>query len=438
MRVLIVGNGGRECAIGVSLLQAESVEAIAITPPNTGIEYNRRMMLSSGISLPKKEIFQLTVPVSDFPNISRTIREHKIDLVVIGPEDPLVNGLADILRAEGIAVVGPGKDAAQLEGSKSFTRELLNNAGVPSPGFRITDSIEEAREAAEAFGFPAVLKADGLAAGKGVFVCNDESALDQALQALMIEKRFGRSGERMIVEEYKEGKEISFIGFFDGEDILVLPPATDYKRLEDQDRGPNTGGMGCIAPSPYASSGVIEEFRREIFEPFRVEITRRGIEYRGIIYFGTILTEEGLSVLEINVRFGDPETQAMLPLVESDLGQLLERTAKGNLTGAELTISQEGAVSVVLASGNYPRSSGPRALIRGLEKYGRFPREARVYFAGVTEEGDHFFATGGRILAVTAVGKSLSLARKTAYETASNIHFEGCQYRTDIGRVPDR
>lgn len=465
MRILVVGNGGRECAIANTLLVSPKVTRLYITPENFGVVDP----FDGG------RVFLRDIPANDVDALLRFARSEEIHLTVVGPEAPLALGIVDSFRAEGMRIVGPEKRAAMLEASKSFAKSFMDRFGIPTAKWQAFEDYQLALESLKDMSFPLVVKADGLAAGKGVIVCNSYQQASDALTQMMVKQIFGPAGEKVVIEEFLSGKEISFFCFFDGKDVLETPPVTDYKRLLDGDNGPNTGGMGCICPSPFATSEVISEWREKILKPFINGCEEMGFDYRGVIYFGTIITESGLKVLEFNVRLGDPEAQAILPLLCTDLVDVLVAMESGKIVRAKAKFSDEATVTVVLASKNYPYASSPPAKIEGLERVAEFLSEedeftngsifrrlpkVNLFFAGVSkgrtfvpdavEEGDisdvsrilrrgeereEYFATGGRVLGVTARGKDLSDARRLAYEVVGNIHFEGMQFRTDIGKL---
>ncbi len=467
MRILVVGNGGRESAIANTLLVSPKVSRLYITPENFSVidPFGR------------ERVFLKDIPSTDIDALLKFALSEEIHLTVVGPEAPLALGIVDAFRSEGLRIIGPDKRAAQLEASKSFAKSFMKKYNIPTAEAKVFTDFQSAENYLKTCHYPTVLKADGLAAGKGVIICQDFEHAKEALDQLMIKDVFKGAGKKVLVEEFLEGKEISFFCFIDGREILETPPVSDYKRLKDGDEGPNTGGMGCICPSPYATEKVIKEWREKIVAPFLVGCQREGFDYRGFIYFGVVVTNDGLKVLEFNVRQGDPEAQAVMPLLLGDLLEILLAVESCRLRRAEAKFSPESTVTVVLASKNYPFGSSPPARIEGLERvasfnevadewpdgtiYRRLPR-VNVFFAGVTkctsfiptgvseaegicadvarslrpgEERAEYFATGGRILSVTARGKDLCEARRLAYEVVSNIHFEGMQFRTDVGKL---
>jgi phosphoribosylamine--glycine ligase len=369
----------------------------------------------------------LDVASDDVDAVVGAAREERADLVVVGPEAPLVKGVADALADAGIRCFGPTASGAALEGSKAFCKEVMTSAGVATAGYEVVSDVEAGLEAIDRY--PAVVKADGLAAGKGVVIAADEAEARAALETLLVERRFGT--ERVVVEEHLEGEELSLLALCDGRHALPLASAQDYKRIFDGDRGPNTGGMGSYSPVPEVGAERAEEICRAVHQPVLDELSRRGIRFHGVLYAGLMLTAGGPKVLEFNVRFGDPETQAILPRLRSDLLDLLERaTVLGGLEGVTLDWSSDSAVTVVLASAGYPESSSTGDVITGLERIGP---GVHVTHAGTarTDQGAVVTA-GGRVLNVTGLGSDVTIARDAAYAAADMIDFDGKQLRRDI------
>ncbi|MGZ8650342.1 MAG: phosphoribosylamine--glycine ligase [Solirubrobacteraceae bacterium] len=411
MKVLIVGAGGREHALVRALARSPQAPELLCAPGNAGIRAEAR---------------QLQADSADIDGFAAAAAQEGVDLVVVGPEVPLVAGLADAVRAAGVRCFGPGRAAARLEGSKAYCKEIMLAAGVPTAAHRVVRTVEEGMQAISTY--PAVVKSDGLAAGKGVVIAADEAEARGALEAMLEQRRFG--DHPVVVEEFLEGDELSVLALCDGERALALAPARDFKRIGDGDTGPNTGGMGAYSPVPEIGADRLAEIVAGVHEPVLRELCDRGSPFSGVLYAGLMLTRAGHRVLEFNVRFGDPETQVVLPRLRSDLLELLLRaTEPGGLAGAELQWDERAAVTVVLASGGYPESSSSGDVIRGLD---RIPREVEVTHAGTAEAGADVVTAGGRVLNVTALGEDVGAAREAAYAAADMIAFEGRQLRRDI------
>ncbi|MEA2364766.1 MAG: phosphoribosylamine---glycine ligase [Thermoleophilaceae bacterium] len=415
-RVLVVGSGGREHALVRTLMRGARAPEVLATPGNAGIARDGVECLPSG-------------------DVVAAARDREVDLVVVGPEAPLVAGLVDDLTAAGVAAFGPTRAAARIEGSKAYAKELMLDCGVPTASHVMFRDRDEAAAHLACASYPAVLKADVLAAGKGVIIAQDEREARAALDVFFGEKRFGET--EVVLEQFLEGEELSLLALCDGERAVPLAPAQDYKRIFDDDQGPNTGGMGSYSPVPGIDADRAREIAALAHQPIVDELRRRGTPFHGVLYAGLMMAPDGTArVLEYNARFGDPETQAVLPRLRSDLLDLLEAAATpGGLAGVEPDWSDDWAVTVVLASGGYPESSSNGDVIEGLDEV----EDADVFHAGTAERGGEIVTAGGRVLSVTGLGATPGEARDRAYAGAERIHFDGKQLRTDIAsRAVDR
>ena len=421
MRILVIGVGGREHAIVVSLAASPNVTHVFAAPGNGGTA-----AIAENVSL----------PAEDGAAVAAFAREHAADLVVIGPEAPLVAGVADAVRKAGIAAFGPGADGAVVEGSKEFAKALMRRHGISAGESRSFAALEPALAYLEEVGAPVVVKADGLAAGKGVTVAMDLAPAREAVRECFA-GRFGEAGQTVLIEEYLSGPECSLLVFTDGHTVLPMAPAQDHKRAFEDDQGPNTGGMGVYSPVPIVTAAE-HEAMVAMMQTAVEGMAEEGIEYRGVLYGGFILTAEGPKVLEFNARFGDPETQVILPRLKTDLAEVLLATAEGRLSDVELEWSDEWAVSVVLASGGYPGGYDVDMPIEGVASAEELPG-VTVYHAGTRRTADDTLLTaGGRVLNVTALGPDFSSARERAYEAVARISFDGMFYRSDIGAKAQR
>ncbi|MCD6359357.1 MAG: phosphoribosylamine--glycine ligase [Armatimonadetes bacterium] len=416
MKVLVVGSGGREHALAWKIAQSPHVSKLYCAPGNAGIE-------QVGECVP--------IQVEALEELADFAESEAIDLTVVGPERPLIMGIVDHFRSRGLAVYGPTAAAARLEGSKAFTNELLERAGVGGKRFKVFTEPEAARAYVRSEGAPIVVKADGDAAGKGVTVAR---TVDEALEAVdrcMIEKAYGSAGDRVVVEECLIGEECSIKVFVDGETIVPMVPSQDYKRVYDGDEGPNTGGMGCYSPVPSVSDEVFEQIIRDVVRPTVRTMAEEGAPYTGTLYAGIIMTDDGPRLLEYNCRFGDPETQVVMPRLESDLVEIMLATVEGRLDQVQVRWRDDRAVCVVVASGGYPGAYEKGKLISGLEEAAAIEGTV-VFHAGTRRAGSGIVTNGGRVLGVTALGATFEQARDRAYNAVGLIDFEDMYFRTDI------
>jgi phosphoribosylamine--glycine ligase len=419
VNVLVIGSGGREHALAWKLARDSHVAALFCVPGNPGIA-----RLAQTVA----------VDPADADALLDLVARERIDLTVVGPELPLARGVVDVFRSAGRAIVGPTRNAARLETSKVFAKEFMARHRVPTARYRVCDSAEDARAtlARGGLGLPIVVKADGLAAGKGVVVAPDRDAAETAVQTAMIDRRFGDAGARVVLEEFLQGREASFFALCDGITALPLTSAQDHKRAFDNDEGPNTGGMGAFAPSPLVTPEVADRVMREIVRPVLEGLRAEGQPFTGFLYVGLMLTTDGPRVVEFNVRFGDPEAQVVIPMIDGDLAPLLDRSARGELAGARVTFLTRPHVGVVLASAGYPGSTQGGKPISGIEA--AESAGAIVFHAGTAERDGALLTAGGRVLTVVADGASHTEAIRRAYDGVSRISFEGMHYRKDIGK----
>jgi phosphoribosylamine---glycine ligase len=421
MKVLVLGGGGREHALCWALDRADAVSTVLCAPGNAGIA----------------QVAQLRdVEATDPAAVVALARDEQIDLVVVGPEAPLVAGVADALGDAGIAVFGPTAEGARIEGSKQFAKEVMAAAGVPTAAHWAGGDPDAAKAALDRFAPPYVVKADGLAAGKGVRICADRGEAEQAIDEALVDRVFGDAGATLVIEEFLIGPEVSLFGLCDGTTVVPLVPAQDFKRALDGDRGLNTGGMGAYSPVPAFTDEMVAEVTRTVLQPTLDELNRRGTPFVGVLYAGLVLTATGPRVLEFNARFGDPETQVVLPRLRSDLGLLLRACARGELADhPPLDWDGRACVTVVLASGGYPGDYETGKPIEGLPEAAEQP-SAMVFHAGTTARDGEVVTAGGRVLAVSALGETVGTARALAYATADRIRFDGLHRRSDIAAAP--
>lgn len=416
MNVLIVGSGGREHALAWKISQSPLVDNLYCAPGNAGI---------AGICE------CVDVNIEDSEAVLGLVQRKRIDLTVVGPEAPLMVGLVDLLEENGFMAFGPTKEAALLEGSKSFAKRLMARYDIPTADFEIFDDPDRAKRYVAERGCPVVIKADGLAGGKGAIVAEDRETAERGIVALMEEKVFGEAGSRIVIEEMLEGKEISVMAFSDGESVLPMVASQDHKRAYEGDRGPNTGGMGAYSPVPWYDGDVENDVLKNILEPAVRGLKELGRPYKGVLYAGLMLTSEGPKVLEFNARFGDPETQVVLPRMDADLVRVMVACCTGRLAEVDLGWNERAAVCVVLASEGYPGSYEKGKLISGLDEAGRIPGVI-LFHAGTRGTEAGLVTSGGRVLGVTAMGNGIEEAANTCYEAIRLIKFEGMRYRRDI------
>ena len=420
MKILIVGGGGREHAIAWKLAKSPKVEKMYCAPGNAGIA----------------EVAEcVNIGVMEFDKLVAFAKEHEIDLTVVAPDDPLAAGAVDAFEAAGLRAFGPRANAAILEGSKAFSKDLMKKYGIPTAAYETFNDPEKALAYLETAKMPIVLKADGLALGKGVLICKDLEEAKAGVRTLMMDKQFGSAGDEIVIEEFMTGREVSVLSFVDGKTIRIMTSAQDHKRAKDGDQGLNTGGMGTVAPNPYYTPAIAAECMEKIFLPTIQAMNAEGCPFKGCLYFGLMLTPDGPKVIEYNCRFGDPETQVVLPLLESDLLKIMTACTEGTLADTEVKFSEGAACCVILASGGYPVSYEKGKLISGLTN-GQLEGESNitVYHSGTALREDGTLVTnGGRVLGVTATAPRLTAAITQAYAAAEKISFEKLHKRTDIG-----
>ncbi|OQX87157.1 MAG: phosphoribosylamine--glycine ligase [Candidatus Omnitrophica bacterium 4484_70.2] len=415
MKVLIVGGGGREHCLAWKIKQSLKVKKIYCAPGNGGTSSFAQ---------------NIDVPASDLESLLNFALKEKIDLTVIGPEAPLVEGIVDLFEEKGLKIFGPKEEAAKLEASKVFAKQIMKKYAIPTADFCIFDDPYKAKKFAEK-SIPCVVKADGLAQGKGSIICKSREGVEEAVELMMIEKKFGKAGERIVIEEFLEGEEASILAFVDGESYLLLVPSQDHKPVFDNDEGPNTGGMGAYAPAPLVNGKIMVKIKEKIFAPLLKALKKENIFFRGILYAGLMIKNEEPFVLEFNVRFGDPETQAILPKLKTDLVDLMLETIEGKLEKMKLDWDERFCVCVVLASGGYPGKYEKGKKIEGLGKLNSL-EDILVFHAGTKKVGNDYLSWGGRVLNVVGLDFDLKRAQEKVYEAIKNIYFEKMHYRKDI------
>ncbi len=422
MKVLVVGGGGREHAIIRKLKESSLVTKLYAAPGNGGISADAECV---------------PIKATDIEKMVDYAKKHEIDFVVVAPDDPLVMGMADAMNEAGIRTFGPNKAAAIIEGSKAFSKNLMKKYGIPTAAYEVFDDPQKAIDYIRVQNtYPTVIKADGLALGKGVVIAEDFHAAEEAVKSMMEDKIFGESGSHVVIEEFLTGPEVSVLAFTDSKVMKPMISSKDHKRVFDHDQGPNTGGMGTIAPNPDYTDETAERCMKEIFRPTMEAMVKEGRPFKGCLYFGLMLTPKGPKVIEYNCRFGDPETQVVLPLLDTDLMEIFLAIDEERLSDLDIRWKKGAAACVVMASGGYPKKYPTGLPITGLDAGGQ-TAGATVYHAGTKREGDSYFTSGGRVLGVTAIGDNLTDALNQSYAAVKNISFEECHYRNDIGGHQD-
>ena len=413
MKVLIIGSGGREHAIAWKISQNKSVDTIYCAPGNGGTENEDKC---------------INVDIEGIENIACFAEKNKIDLTVVGPEVPLVEGIYDEFKKRNLRIFGPSKKASMLEGSKSYSKDFMKKYGVRTAEYEVFYDKDSALSYLKECSYPIVIKADGLAAGKGVVIAENFEEAENTVKAFMVDDVFKGSGKKVVIEEFLEGVEASILSICDGETIIPFISAKDHKNIFEGNKGPNTGGMGAVSPNPYCTKEVLEDFRENIMIPTLNGIKKEKLDYTGIIFFGLMITKKGVYLLEYNVRMGDPETQAVLPLMETDLVELMEAAIDKRLSSTHIAWKKKKACSVVAASSGYPKKYNT-----GFEITGCSDVKNKIFAAGAEFKNGKLLTSGGRVLSVTAIGDTMEDARKKAYEDIEKIKFNGIYYRKDIG-----
>lgn len=420
MKILVLGSGGREHAIVRKLKESPKVTELYCAPGNGGIGHDATCV---------------PINVMDKEKVTAFAKENDIDLVFVAPDDPLAAGMVDALNEAGVRAFGPTAAAAQIEASKVFSKNLMKKYGIPTAGYEVFSEPDKALSYIREKGrYPVVVKADGLALGKGVLICEDEKAAEDAVKEIMEDKVFGASGNHVVVEEFLTGPEVSVLAFTDGNCVKPMVSSKDHKRALDGDKGLNTGGMGTVSPNPYYDGAMAQRCMQEIFLPTIRAMQQEGRPFKGCLYFGLMLTPDGPKVIEYNARFGDPETQVVLPRLKTDLVTIIESVIDGTLENVDIQWSKEAAACVVMASGGYPVKYEKGKVITGLDENGQLPG-VTVYHAGTAEKDGQLVTSGGRVLGVTALASTLDEALQKAYDAVEKIHFDGAHYRRDIGRT---
>lgn len=417
MNILVVGSGGREHAIVWTIAQSMKANKIYCAPGNGGIA----------------DIAEcLPINATDIEGMVQAAKDYKIDLVVVAPDDPLAKGMVDAMTKAGIRAFGPTAEAARIEASKAFSKEFMEKYGIPTANYALFSESDEALEYLKKQKYPLVVKADGLALGKGVIICKNQKEAEDAVNSIMIENNFGEAGKQVVIEEFLTGTEVSILSFTDGKTLSIMPASQDHKRAMDDDKGLNTGGMGTFSPSRVYTPELAQICMEKIYLPTINALNREGITFKGILYFGLILTDEGPKVLEYNARFGDPETQVVLPTLETDLVDIFEAVIDGTLDKINIEWSDAACVCVIMASGGYPENYKKGYEIKGIEQ-AELDSNIIVFHSGTKKENGKYYTNGGRVLGVTAIDKDLKHARERAYKAVEKIQFQDAHYRKDIG-----
>jgi phosphoribosylamine---glycine ligase len=424
MKLLVIGSGGREHALVWKLAQSPHVTQMWCAPGNAGIAEERLAKNQSPVAC-------VDLGADDLPKLLAFAQEQKADLTVVGPDNPLALGIVDLFQQNGLRIWGPNKKAAQFESSKVFSQSFMEKHGIPTARAGVFASVKEARSFATTLDGKCAVKADGLALGKGVLICHNIEESSRAVDEILVNKAFGAAGRHIVIQELLEGTEISLHAICDGKSAKLFPTAQDHKRALDGDQGLNTGGMGTYSPTPFLSDAQLAEAGRMILDPWLKGCAAEGIDFRGILYPGVMLTKDGPKVLEFNARFGDPEAQVYLTRLENDLVELLDASVNGTLSPHELKWNPMASVCVVMASGGYPGSYAKGRGITGLAEAGRLPH-TKVFHAGTASSGGQIVTNGGRVLGVTALGRDLASARAAAYAAVEKIRFDGAHFRRDI------
>lgn len=415
MKVLVVGGGGREHAIVWKLSQSPKIKQIYCAPGNPGI---------AGLAE------CVPIAVSEIQKLAEFVKKEQIDLTFVGPEEPLSLGIVNYFKEQGLSVYGPSKEAALIEGSKAFAKELMQKYHIPTAKYAAFTNYEEALAFIRSEGAPIVIKADGLAAGKGVVVAKSIEEAEAALKSMLKDVAFGAAGVRVVIEEFLEGEEMTLLAFVNGSTVKPMVASQDHKPVFDGDKGPNTGGMGTYAPLPHIDSSVIERIIHDIVQPTAEALAAEGVPFEGILYTGLMLTKEGPKVIEYNARFGDPETQVVLPLLETDLLEILTASLTGELENVEVKWKDKSAVCVIMSSAGYPGPYEKGQIIHGLDQV---VHPTIIFHAGTDTKNGEIINNGGRVLGITAIGETLKEARELAYQSVEKVTFIGAHYRTDIG-----